>query len=86
PAGLLDVEPLLPAATPASRRARREAQAVDQGEQTDDEPLLPMANVGRAAADGRTAEGRRTRSGDATDNDQASESDSSYRPRRARRP
>ncbi len=86
PAGLLDVEPLLPAPTPASRRARREARTVDQGEQTDDEPLLPMANDGRAATDGRTPEGRRVRRGDAPDDDQVSESDSSYRPRRARRP
>jgi hypothetical protein len=78
--GPLDVEPLVPAPAPESRRARRAAGSVDDATPDVDEPLLPTA------VDYRRLGGRRARRDDSIDEDAVNEDDTRYRGRRARRP
>ena len=77
-AGRPDVEPLISAPTPESRRAHRKASSVDDAELDEDELLLPNA------FDHRRSGGRRTRRDDSTDDDDANEDGTGYQGRRRR--
>jgi hypothetical protein len=77
-AGRPDVEPLISAPTPESRRAHRKASSVDDAELDEDELLLPTAY------DYRRSGGRRARRDDSTDDDDANEDGTGYQGRRRR--